>query len=43
MDFRLQPLGDQAVVIELGQSINIENHQKLKWWSLILKKYPLIG
>lgn len=30
MDFRLYPLGDNAVIIELGKEINIDVHQRVK-------------
>ncbi|WP_318153082.1 5-oxoprolinase subunit PxpB [Metabacillus arenae] len=30
MDFHLHPLGDQAVIIELGDDITIKNHEKVK-------------
>ncbi|MDR7073243.1 5-oxoprolinase subunit PxpB [Fictibacillus barbaricus] len=30
MDFTLEPLGDTAVIIELGTDINLDTHQKVK-------------
>lgn len=38
MDYQLHPLGDQAVVIELGEEINLETQKKVKRLSTFLEK-----
>lgn len=40
MEYRLHPLGDNAVIIELGEDINIETQQKVKMITSILDNNP---
>ncbi|WNB92625.1 5-oxoprolinase subunit PxpB [Bacillus sp. NEB1478] len=40
MDFTLEPLGDTAVIIELGTDINLDTHQKVKTVSQALDEKP---
>ncbi|EIJ82214.1 KipI [Bacillus methanolicus PB1] len=40
MDYRLQPLGDNAVIIELGEDINIETQQIIKMIASLLDNNP---
>ncbi|AIE58998.1 5-oxoprolinase subunit PxpB [Bacillus methanolicus] len=40
MEYRLHPLGDNAVIIELGEDINLETQQKVKMITSFLDKTP---
>ncbi|MRG86302.1 5-oxoprolinase subunit PxpB [Salinibacillus xinjiangensis] len=40
MKFELHPLGDHAVIIELGTEINLDTHQKVKIVTALLDEHP---
>jgi inhibitor of KinA len=40
MDYRFHPLGDNAVIIELGEEINIETHQKVNMVTALFDEQP---
>ncbi|MFC0522761.1 5-oxoprolinase subunit PxpB [Pontibacillus salicampi] len=40
MQFQLSPLGDHAIVIELGEEINLNTHEKVKRVSAYLNQTP---
>ncbi|WP_085524290.1 5-oxoprolinase subunit PxpB [Tuberibacillus sp. Marseille-P3662] len=41
MDYHFYPLGDQAVMIELGKTINIETQQKVKTVAAYFDEHPI--
>lgn len=41
MDYRLFPLGDHAIIIELGEEINTDTHQKVQFITSYLDDHPL--
>lgn len=43
MNYKLFPLGDAAVIVELGDSINLETHQRVKALVRYLDQHPLLG
>jgi inhibitor of KinA len=40
MDYRFHPLGDNAVMIELGEEINIETHKKVNIVTSLFDEHP---
>ena len=40
MDYELSPLGDQAILIQLGEDINMANHQKIQIITSYLDDHP---
>jgi inhibitor of KinA len=40
MDYRFHPLGDNAVIIELGEDINLETHQKVNMVTTLFDEQP---
>lgn len=41
--YRLKPLGDSAIVVEFGESINLETNLKVKALTTYLDNHPLTG
>lgn len=41
--YKLYPLGDSALVVQFGESINLETHQKVKALATYLADHPFIG
>jgi inhibitor of KinA len=41
MEFNLHPLGDNAVIIELGEDINLETHKKVEMLTTFLEEHPI--
>ena len=41
MDYQLFPLGDHAIIIELGEEINIDIQQKIQFITSYLDDHPL--
>ena len=43
MNYELHPLGDTAVIVELGDSINLETHRRVKALVGYLEQHPFMG
>lgn len=43
IDFHIKPLGDSALIVELGQGIDIAIHEKVKSFSTLLTNNPFKG